>query len=264
MRNMRSVVGALSLLLGLSPLAPSTVTAQDPLGAPVRKTPEARAFITMPRAEIGVVLGDAVEVAGRTGVRVIDVRAGGPAQRAGVRAEDVILTLDGEPLGTEPARRVVDLMRSVEVGDTVALLVRRGGQDLTVQVVTERGQFALDLAERIREQVLPARAEIERAREALRRVALVPATRGLELVDVNPRLGRYFGVEAGVLVADVPPDSPLGLQPGDVIVGIDGRAPRDRAHVRSILASYRADEEIELRVVRDRQTITVRGTSREG
>jgi serine protease Do len=218
----------------------------------------------MPRAEIGVVLGDAVEVAGRMGVRVIEVRAGGPAERAGVRPEDVILTLDGEPLGAEPARRVVELMRSVEVGDTVTLLVRRGEQDLTARVVTERGQFALDLAERIREQVMPARAEAERVREALRGLALVPAIRGLELVDMNPRLGSYFGVEAGVLVADVPPDSPLGLEPGDVIVTIDGRTPRDRAHVRSILASYRADEEIELQVVRDRRTITVRGTPRGG
>lgn len=295
MREMRSVLG---VLVGLSLLAPGPVTGQDPLGSPVREAPEVRTVIMMPRTEIGVVLGDAVEVAGRTGVRVIEVRAGGPAERAGVRGEDVIHTMEGEALGTEPARRVVQLMRSVEAGDTITLVVRRGGEDLTVRVVAERGQFPLDLAERIREQVLPARveaerirealvrarieapridgqridverlreqmvparAEAERVREALRGMALVPAIRGLDLVDMNPRLGRYFGVEAGVLVADVPADSPLGLDPGDVIVAIDGRAPRDRAHARSILSSYRGDEEVELQVVRDRRTITVRGT----
>jgi predicted metalloprotease with PDZ domain len=280
----------LGLLPALSLLAPWPATAQDPLGTPVREARDMRALIMLTRAEIGVVLGDAVEVAGRTGVRVTEVRPGGPAERAGVRVEDVILAMDGETLGPEPARRVVQLMGGVEAGDTVALAVRRDGQELTVRVVAERGRLPRDLGARIREEVMPARAEVERLREALRgarvegiridaealreqmiparaeaervrealRAMALPAVRGLDLVELNPRLGRYFGVDAGILVADVPPDSPLGLEPGDVIVSIDGRTPRDRAHARSILASYRTDEEIELRVVRDRRTITVR------
>jgi membrane-associated protease RseP (regulator of RpoE activity) len=43
---------------------------------------------------------------------------------------------------------------------------------------------------------------------------------GAEVMDVRPELARYFGVDAGVLVVDVPPGTPAalaGLRPGDVI-----------------------------------------------
>jgi membrane-associated protease RseP (regulator of RpoE activity) len=47
---------------------------------------------------------------------------------------------------------------------------------------------------------------------------------GAELVDLRPGLAEYFGVEAGVLVVDVAPGTPMataGIQPGDVIVNLD-------------------------------------------
>jgi hypothetical protein len=47
---------------------------------------------------------------------------------------------------------------------------------------------------------------------------------GAELVDLRPGLAEYFGVDAGVLVVDVAPGTPMataGIQPGDVIVNLD-------------------------------------------
>lgn len=48
---------------------------------------------------------------------------------------------------------------------------------------------------------------------------------GAELADLNPSLARYFDVDAGVLVVDVTERSPAaegGLEPGDVIVEVNG------------------------------------------
>jgi S1-C subfamily serine protease len=205
-----------------------------------------------PRAQLGVLLGETVRVGDRFGVRVEEVSPGSTAERADIRAEDVILALDGSALGDEPGRGLVDRMADVTPGDTVRLLVHRGGQDLTVPVVTNR-----------RAVVFGPGLEAGRIiSEAIRgRPAIIFAGRhGLELVEMNPGLGRYFGTETGVLVANAPEDSPLGLQPGDVILSIDGRSVRDRAHVQSILASYRGDEEAEIRVQRDRRTLTLRAT----
>ena len=83
---------------------------------------------------------------------------------------------------------------------------------------------------------------------------------GLDLVDLNPGLGAYFGTSDGVLVADIEDDSPLGLQPGDVVVAVDGRVVDDIDELHRILGSYQNHEEIAFRIFRDGARTTVTGT----
>lgn len=83
---------------------------------------------------------------------------------------------------------------------------------------------------------------------------------GLDLVELNPGLGAYFGTAEGVLVADVEDESPLGLRPGDVVVAVDGRVVDDIAELHRILGSYENDEEIAFRIFRDGAQTTVTGT----
>jgi predicted metalloprotease with PDZ domain len=47
---------------------------------------------------------------------------------------------------------------------------------------------------------------------------------GAQVIDVQPELGAYFGVERGVLVVEVSPGTPAaiaGMRPGDVITRLD-------------------------------------------
>lgn len=83
---------------------------------------------------------------------------------------------------------------------------------------------------------------------------------GLDLVDLNPQLGTYFGTAEGVLVADADEDSPLGLRPGDVVVEVEGRKVDDVAELRRILGSYTLDEEIEFKIRRDGAETLIVGT----
>ncbi|HEX2078773.1 MAG TPA: PDZ domain-containing protein [Longimicrobium sp.] len=69
------------------------------------------------------------------GVRIVDVRRGGPADEAGVREGDVVVRLNG--------RRAVEAFRTLpetlEEGDTVRLRIRReGGEERDVVLVAER------------------------------------------------------------------------------------------------------------------------------
>ncbi len=89
--------------------------------------------------------------------------------------------------------------------------------------------------------------------------ALVAGFPDLDLVDLNPGLGAYFGTSEGVLVAEIAEDSPLGLLPGDVVIDVDGRKVDDAAELRRILASYRSGEEIVFAIRRDGEAITVTG-----
>jgi hypothetical protein len=82
---------------------------------------------------------------------------------------------------------------------------------------------------------------------------------GLEMVDLKPGLADYFGTATGVLVSDVHEDSSLGLEPGDVVLSVDGRDTTSPDQLRRILRSYDEEEEITLRIVRHQQEMSVRG-----
>ena len=61
-------------------------------------------------------------------------------------------------------------------------------------------------------------------------------------------------------MADADDDSALGLRPGDVVVGIDGREVEDEEEFRRILRSYEEGDEIRFRIWRDGEETTASGT----
>jgi len=69
------------------------------------------------------------------GIEVVEVVAGSPAARAGLRAEDLIVAVDGEPMA--------------DVGDLQRLMVaERIGQGIEVEVVRDGGFIKVDLIPR--------------------------------------------------------------------------------------------------------------------
>ncbi len=94
------------------------------------------------RAYIGIVGGSrplppriATRMGREKGIEVVEVVTGSPAGRAGLRAEDLIVAADGEPLG--------------DVGDLQRLMVaERIGQEIEVEVVREGALIKLDLTPR--------------------------------------------------------------------------------------------------------------------
>jgi S1-C subfamily serine protease len=94
------------------------------------------------RAYIGIVGGSrplpprvAARLDREQGIEVVEVVAGSPAARAGLRPEDLIVAVDGEPMG--------------DVGDLQRLMVaERIGQGIMVDVVRDGTFLKLDLIPR--------------------------------------------------------------------------------------------------------------------
>jgi S1-C subfamily serine protease len=94
------------------------------------------------RAYIGIVGGSrplppriASRLGREKGIEVVEVVSGSPAARAGLRAEDLIVEVDGESMG--------------DVGDLQRLMVaERIGQGVQVQVVRDGGLLRLELIPR--------------------------------------------------------------------------------------------------------------------
>lgn len=210
------------------------------------------------------------------GARIEDVLPGSPAEEAGLEDGDIIVSLNGqsllEPLEGEeldedqsaPAQRLIALARRLDVGDTVRIVYRRGGDRAEATVI----------ARRVRAPQIEARTLRLRAPQPPRPPGLLwregeppfvlefggrARVMGVEVAELNRDLGEYFGTDSGVLVTDVEPDSPLPLKPGDVILKVGGRNVQDRDHLRRILRSYGSGETAVLEILRKRQRMTVEG-----
>ncbi len=82
----------------------------------------------------------------------------------------------------------------------------------------------------------------------------------LELAPMNPGLGRYFGIDAGVLVIALPENSTLGLKPGDVVLAVDGRQVRAPGPLMRALMSYEPGDSLKFQIVREKKKQSVTGT----
>ena len=76
--------------------------------------------------------GEGVRVLERAEGSTQPVQPGGPADKAGIKAGAVIVAIDGRPV-TSSVELIVAI-RAKAVGDTVKLIVRRGGSERTVTV----------------------------------------------------------------------------------------------------------------------------------
>jgi C-terminal processing protease CtpA/Prc len=230
------------------------------VNGPMMQRVEAMAGPT--RVLVGIQLDDS---SGVTGARVREVSPGGPAERAGVRAGDLIVAVNGTDVrGPEPAGHVVRLLRDVKPGDRVDLKVLRDGttRDLTATARPDGDEFFVA-------RQFPAMPAFP-ATPAMPRVKAFAGWDGpmiisgpmadMELARLTPGLGRYFGTDTGVLVVRAPAKGELGLQDGDVILSIDGRKPIDSSHVIRIFGSYDPGEKLTLDVLRLHHRISVVAT----
>jgi type II secretory pathway component PulC len=218
--------------------------------------PHIRKFVMNgPRAVLGINLGENDEAKGG-GVEVVSVSPGGAAERAGLKAGDVLTQINGKALksqGDESAReQLLEAMRKVNPGDSVALSYRRDNKVVNANLVAQ------PLKDRFFTRAIPATPGIPPMPHMPNFVFM----RGdgvfgsAELVPMTPKLGQYFGTETGLLVVRAPDDSRLKLEDGDVIVDIDGRTPSSPSHALRILSSYQPGEKLKLNVLRAKKRMS--------
>jgi membrane-associated protease RseP (regulator of RpoE activity) len=205
------------------------------------------------RAVLGLQLQ--TEPSGREqGASVIGVSPGGPAAEAGVATGDVIVAINGEATtGPNAPREVVDRMVTVKPDSKVTLKVMRDGKLKEFQV-SPRASFAAFIP--------PLNGqELEFNWNGLGGPGGGAIFEGMELADLSPALGQYFGTSQGVLVVRVPHEGDfLKLQDGDVIQSIDGRVPENGSHATRILRSYQPGEKIQLKIMRQKKSLELDGT----
>jgi S1-C subfamily serine protease len=211
---------------------------------------------------LGIRLGD--DAAQADGVRIASVEPGGPAAAAGLRADDLLLELNGRSLGDEPSRsalgRVHDALRGLSPGDSVEITYRRGNRAHTAAAILEAAPpsgHAFRFGAGDGHQHVIEVPDLSRLFDEPIAFLTARTWSDLELVPVSESLGRYFGTDEGLLVVRVPEDGALPLVDGDVILSIDGRVPQSPAHAVRILRSYAPGERVSIEIVRERRRQTI-------
>jgi len=212
-------------------------------------------------AMLGVNIG--TEKPRESGVEIVGVSPGGPAEAAGLRPADVIVAIDGKALkrsGDEgPATLLVEHLSEVDPGTKVRIEYLRGDKRQTTTVTTKAAEppFFTMFRDRFDVPAVATLPDVIAFPPFEHFLGHGPGFGELELVEITPRLGSYFGTEKGLLVVRAPDDSAYQLQDGDVLMGIDGRVPESPGHAFRILRSYQPGEKLKLDVLRSRKRVEV-------
>lgn len=170
-------------------------------------------------------LAETYGLAEAAGAIVMAVNPGSAAEQAGIRIDDVIVSVNGNRVRDAAAlRNAIGMLRP---GERVAVGLVRDGRQQTVNAVL--GELAAST---------PAAAP---APAPAAPPALDPVLQGATIVDADPARPETRGV-AGLLVTDVAPNSPAaqrGLQAGDVIVEVNRQSVRTVAEASRIMSDAR-------------------------
>lgn len=203
-----------------------------PINLVRRLLPELRQFGRVRRGWIGVAVQDVdpelaryFRLSGAGGVLVTHVQEKGPAQEAGLRPGDIILSMDGGDLEGAP-----DFERALErapINIPSDLRLLRGGKALKVRVTVRE----------LREPLPVSTGRTQRGR-----LAYPPL--GLRLQSLTPSVASRMGIDdpAGLVVKDVETEGPAdraGIRRGDIIRLIDMQAVRSERGVQEILRALK-------------------------
>jgi len=165
--------------------------------------------------EINQSLADSFGLKKPAGALVNSVEKGGPAAQAGLEPGDVILGINGKEIAS--SGELPAIVAGMSAGETVRLQVWRNGasRDINVRI----GTFS--------DQKLAADQPQESPKGRL----------GVAVRPLTPEEQRQAEVKGGVLVENASGAAArAGIQPGDIIVSVNGEAVKGAEQLRSLLA----------------------------
>jgi serine protease Do len=188
------------------------------------------------------------------GVEITRVEENSPAEKAGVKAGDVVQEYNGQRVeGMEQFGRMV---RETPPGREVKLTVSRNGMTQTLTAVLGSRKYRLSgnfpQGFTVPEFHMP---DIPQIFTTLRSPML-----GVEAESLGSQLAVYFGVKEGVLVRSVLDNTPAqksGIKAGDVITKVDGTAVTTPSELSNAVRAANGKKTYPIELVRDRKAVTV-------
>jgi len=175
------------------------------------------------------------------GVFIQSVAPGGPAEKAGMKAGDIIVAVNGKPIHN--GGELIERVTSTPIGTALTVTVLREGKRDDFKVVVA------DLA-----QVFPDRFGSGKSEEAGPAEG-TQARFGITIENLTDARRDNMGIKqhGGVLISAVEPGSfaeDIGMQRGDVLVEVNRQLVNSVDDVKRIQNSLKSGEAVAFRILR--------------
>ncbi len=182
----------------------------------------------------------------KEGVLVTNVLRDSPAEKAGLKPGDVILSINSTP--TRTGNDLVAKVSETPVGDKVQVRLLRDGKEQTIAVgIGDRAQV-IDARNREADEPSAEPKEVGEAKFGVQIQSLTP--------DMASRLG--IANQPGVVVMEVDSGSfaeDVGVARGDVIIEINKKPVRSVDDVRAIQRDLKSKDDVVFRIMRRRGAV---------
>lgn len=208
------------------------------------------------------------------GVGITQVIKDSPAEKAGLRKDDVILRIDGENVTS--VRKLNRVVSEIAPDQSVKVTVSRGGseQELTATIGKRNNVSMVEGLTSENPGMWKWEAPLLERRglgnnDGDLTFFLGNSRRiGVSTMELTKQLADYFGIAGGkgVLVTSVSDDGPAaraGVKAGDVITEIDGEAVDSPGDISRVI-NRKKEGDVALTVIRNKTKQTIRVTPREG
>jgi serine protease Do len=212
--------------------------------------PKLRQYGHLHRGEIGILLqtitpalASGLGLAQDWGAVISDVTPGSTADLAGIQPQDIVVSMDGEPVDGVP--RLAFQLFTRSAGDVVRLKLRRGADLYTADVAVAERPHDFD---RLTDLVDPQKSLVAKL-----------GILGVDITEANAGMAASLRVPSGVIVVGHPKDeadsSDTGLMTADTIHGINGNVVSSVEALRDFVAALKPRSPVVLQIERNGQFI---------
>jgi serine protease Do len=240
--------------------AASLIATAEPSAAGGWPEPHSSAYLGVHIEQVSPQTASNLKLSDASGALITYVDQDGPACKAGLKNNDVIVGFNGSKV--QSPDQLSDLIHATAAGKSVKLTVLRDGQKKDIDVTLGAWPHVV-----VRAQNLPpvpymgfAPPSVTVPDVDVPTFNMLASRHGLVVESLCPQLSDYFGVPRGqgVLVRSVEKGSPAeaaGLKAGDVITKVNNETVHDMADWRR--AMHTRSGKLQVSVVRDKHEQTV-------
>lgn len=232
--------------------------------------------------EVDPDLAEAFDLKVDRGAIINEVVEDSPAEEAGLQEDDIIVSVDGDRVRDDDD--LIDMVSDRDPGDDIKLTIFRDGKETEIEATLGRRPRSRQWSNSLDFFRSPRSPRAPRAPHAPHVYHSPKAPRvysytydnddfifggehpyiGVTMINISSRTAKSLGADGhGVLIDDVEGDSPArdaGLEPGDLIVVIDGEKVYETSDVQDIIGDLDEGDVAKVEIVRARERKSVEVT----